>query len=125
MFTRGLVKLGFITAFVAFSTAAQAQPLCSTGLGAPPIYISGSTALEPLIRALGKVMGSSTDNTKKYALVYVGDGSCEGVRKFIAFGGTAKTTIPNTTQPFFIDGTYDPSMAPPKCSLTDQPASGV
>ncbi len=119
--------LGFgIAVTTLWASAAQAQTLrCSDQLGAPPIYISGSSALEPLIRALGKVMGNSTDAAKKYALVYVNDGSCEGVRKFIAFGGGPKTTIPNTATPFYIDGAYDGTSAPPKCLLTDQPAAGV
>ncbi|HEX9105555.1 MAG TPA: hypothetical protein VF997_25260, partial [Polyangia bacterium] len=45
---------------------------------ATPIYLSGSTALEPLIKAAGpKVAQAATP----YVLIYVKDGSCSGVNR--------------------------------------------
>lgn len=109
-----------LAALLAAATArAQTMPNCDTGLSAPPIYISGSTALEPLIKALGKVLATSPT---PYALVYLGDGSCEGVKKFVPIGGG--TTVLSKANPLkYIDANFDPTKAPPLCTLTnDTPA---
>src|SRR6476469_11041143 len=90
---RSKVLLAFVAMLAPALAHAQAMPDCDTGLSAPPIYISGSTALEPLIKALGKQLASSTDAATKYSLVYLGDGSCVGVRKFVPFGSRACTTV--------------------------------
>ena len=117
-----LLALGALLAPAA--AYAQAMPNCDTGLSAPPIYVSGSTALEPLIKALGKQLAASTDPAKKFALVYLGDGSCEGVHKFVPFGTPAATTVLSKANALkYIDASYDPSKAPPLCTLTaDTPA---
>jgi ABC-type phosphate transport system substrate-binding protein len=107
-------------ALLASATArAQTMPNCDTGLSAPPIYLSGSTALEPLIKALGKVLAASST---PYSLVYLGDGSCEGVHKFIPIGGG--TTVLSKANPLkYIDASFDPNKAVPMCTLTaDTPA---
>src|SRR5947208_8995899 len=94
------------------------MPDCAA-LSAPPIYISGSTALEPMIKALGKQLASSTDAATKFSLVYLGDGSCEGVRKFIPFGSPAMTTVLSKANPLkYIDATFDPAKDPPLCTLS-------
>src|SRR6185436_20701814 len=60
----------------------------------------------------------------KFSLVYLGDGSCEGVRKFIPFGSPAMTTVLSKANPLkYIDATFDPAKDPPLCTLSaDTPA---
>jgi hypothetical protein len=124
--TRLTVMLGLCCGTLLWSRGAAAdQPLCSK-LSAPPIYISGSSALEPMLKAIGKVLASQADASKRFSLVYVKDGSCEGVRKFVPSGVPAQTTtIPQNAQPYYIDGSYDSTKAPPQCLLSDQPSTGV
>lgn len=128
---RGLKKTKWyasliVLAILGSNAYADDLPLCSNGLSAPPIFISGASALEPLVKAMGKILASQTDPAKKFSLVYVKDGSCEGVRKFVASGTPAQTTtIAKNTQPYYIDASFDPAKDPPKCSLSDQPEAGV
>jgi hypothetical protein len=120
---RTSLMLAFAALLAPAAARAQALPDCAT-LPAPPIYISGSTALEPMIKALGKQLANSPDAATKYSLVYLGDGSCEGVHKFVAFGTPAMTTVLSKATPLnYIDATFDPTKAPPQCQLmNDTPA---
>jgi hypothetical protein len=123
---RSNVLLAFVAILAPALAHAQAMPDCDTGLSAPPIYISGSTALEPLIKALGKQLASSTDAATKYSLVYLGDGSCEGVRKFVPFGSPASTTVLSKANPLkYIDASFDPTKDPPSCTLSADKAADL
>ena len=110
----GLVAI----AMVAWSGSAHAQVKCSS-LTPAPIYVSGSTALQPMIQAL-----AAQGLTQQFAIVYVGDGSCNGVQKFVTTTAGAQTMIlPSTPQSkiFALDSTYtDASKTPPSC-IIDQP----
>src|SRR5260370_7695360 len=68
-----LVGFGILTVFTVVSGHAGAQtlPLCSTGLPAPPIYITGSSALEPLMQALGPVLARTSDPATHFSLGYL------------------------------------------------------
>jgi hypothetical protein len=117
------LKLAFAAALAPALAHAQTMPNCDTGLTAPPIYISGSTALEPMVKALGKALANTTDASTKFALVYLGDGSCKGVQKFVPTGPTNQTVLLSKTTPLkFVDGNFDPAHDQ-FCTLTnDTPA---
>lgn len=106
-----------LAALLAPALARAEMPDCDTGLSAPPIYISGSTALEPLIKALGPKLAA--DATNPHALVYLGDGSCNGVHKIVPFGTPATTTkIAAATPLKYVDAGFDPAKDPPQCTVS-------
>ena len=59
---------------------------------ATPIYIAGSTALEPMIKADGPL--ARQRGHAAYVLIYDKDGSCSGVNRLVA--GTPPGNIDNT-----------------------------
>ncbi len=69
---------------------------------ATPIYITGSTALEPLEKAVGPTLAGLATNP--YVIIYAKDGSCAGVTRI---NGDGK--IPTTVSMFYVppdaDGT--------------------
>jgi hypothetical protein len=104
-------------AAIGVAGTAAAQPKCSTDLSTTNvIYVSGSSALEPLYKAIGPVLANQPT---PYALVYAKDGSCNGVQKFVDFNG-GKTKLASTAQVFYIDATYNPAVGPQQCTLSDQ-----
>src|SRR5207237_239232 len=84
----GLLGLCLVVAPVA--TQAQTMPACNNLKDAggaalpPPIYLSGSTALEPMLKAFGPKIASQTTNA--YTLVYLRDGACSGVNRILSDG---------------------------------------
>ena len=56
---------------------------------ATPIYITGSTALEPLSKAAGPTLAGLATNP--YVIIYAKDGSCAGVNRIIGDGKIAAT----------------------------------
>jgi ABC-type phosphate transport system substrate-binding protein len=99
-------------------TRAQTMPACNA-LGndpvtgnplPPPLYISGSTALEPLLKTIGpKLAGLATGG---YTVVYLKDGSCSGVNRL---NGTRLIT----QNMFYIPASYNAATTPtpPLCTV--------
>ncbi len=100
----GLFALG---AALAPRTALAVDPACNT-LTPTPLYLSGSTALEPLLKTIGPKVAA--DATSPYTLVYLKDGSCSGVTRIIG-DGLIKQTMN------YIPATYDGVSAVPTCSV--------
>ena len=87
---------------------AQGKVTLDVGAGgstftATPIYVSGSTALEPLLKAAGPKLANQA-NATPYVLIYAKDGSCSGVNRINTDG-----KIPTTVSMFYVppdgDGT--------------------
>ncbi len=57
---------------------------------AKPIYITGSTALEPMLKAAGVKLANQA-NPQPYVLIYAKDGSCSGVSRIAGDGTIAST----------------------------------
>src|SRR5581483_1572953 len=120
----GVVLIGLIgIAIDAGRAGAQTMPACSalgndpvTGNALPPpLYISGSTALEPMLKSIGpKLAGLASGG---YTLVYIKDGSCSGVNRIIS-DGLIKTNA------FYIPASYNPATTPtpPQCTI---PSTGT
>jgi hypothetical protein len=94
-----LVLVACIAAGVSASaTTARAQTTCGGTMPnnagamftATPIYITGSTALEPLIKNIGVKLATQTPNP--YVLIYLKDGSCSGVDRINTNGQIAAGT---------------------------------
>jgi ABC-type phosphate transport system substrate-binding protein len=109
-------------ALAALGGIANAQPACSA-LGndpvtgnplPPPLYISGSTALEPMLKVVGPKLAALA--TGGYTLVYIKDGSCSGVTRAFS-DGLIKTNA------LYIPASYNPATTPtpPTCTI---PAAG-
>jgi hypothetical protein len=120
--TIAAISAALLGTLAAPAVRADTLPRCMDQLSAPPIFVSGSTALEPLLKAIGPVLAAQTDSP--YAIAYVKDGSCEGVKKFVSIGGQPTTVIAANAQVYYIDGSYDPQSPVPQCDLSDQ-ANGV
>jgi hypothetical protein len=102
-----LLSLAALAA-LAVPRIAGAQTACNT-LTPSPIYISGSTALEPLIKVLGRY--TATDTVNGHTLVYLKDGSCSGVARL-----GADELIKQTMN--YIPATYtDPTQPVPTCTV--------
>lgn len=70
---------GALVAFAGARQAAAANPDCSTL--PTPVYVTGSSAVKPLLEELGKTLaGASTPVT----IVYQGQGSCTGVNAILS-----------------------------------------
>jgi ABC-type phosphate transport system substrate-binding protein len=114
-----------LAAFIAVTLlggAASAQQMCNalmaTGGGAlpPPLYVSGSTALEPLLKQIGPKIAAL--GTNPYTVVYLKDGSCSGVARLYTGGGT----IAAATTMLYLPPDYVAGTAVPSCTV---PAGGV
>jgi ABC-type phosphate transport system substrate-binding protein len=89
-------------ALVMGSSAASAQTVKCSALR-NPLFLAGSTALEPLYKAIGKSLATDPDPQKQLTLAYLSNGSCAGI--------SALST--NQTAAFsFIDDTYDGTTVP-------------
>lgn len=96
----GIAALGLLAAF--HPTRVEAQTVkCSTLKN--PLFLAGSTALEPLYKAIGKNLATDPDPTKQITLAYLRNGSCAGV---------ASLTTKQTAAFYFIDATYDGTTVP-------------
>jgi ABC-type phosphate transport system substrate-binding protein len=93
---------------------AHAQTACNTLTS--PIYISGSTALEPLLKTIGPKLAS--DPTNPHTIVYLKDGSCSGVAR-ITTDGLIKQNM------LYIPAGYNPSTTPTPPSCTVDATAGV
>lgn len=84
------------------ASSAQAQTVkCSTLKN--PLFLAGSTALEPLYKAIGKSLATDPDPNKQITLAYLRNGSCAGVTSLTG----------NQTGAFsFIDATFDGTNVP-------------
>lgn len=93
--------------------------LLSTALGLPtaaaqpcsslknPVFLAGSTALEPLYKAIGKSLATNPDPQQAMTLVYLKNGSCAGV----------SSLSQNQSVNFsYINETYDGISEPPTCT---------
>lgn len=88
------------------SGAAQAQTACNTLTS--PIYITGSSALEPMLKVVGPLIASATSNA--HTIVYLKDGSCAGVNRIIGDGLIKQN-------PFYIPANYTAGMTVPTCTV--------
>jgi ABC-type phosphate transport system substrate-binding protein len=94
---RSLVAFAIAGACLAAATTAQAQTTCGgtmpndagANFTATPIYITGSTALEPMIKAFGPKLAQQTS---PYVIIYLKDGSCAGVNRINSDGKIAAGT---------------------------------
>ena len=77
---------------------------------ATPIYITGSTALEPLIKAAGPKLANQA-NATPYVLIYAKDGSCAGVSRIAGDGSISKTFSGLLYVPPDGDGTQNKACA--------------
>jgi hypothetical protein len=122
MSIRTLTALMLLALGAAAGTA-HAQPAC-TALGndpvtgnplPPPIFITGSTALEPMLKVIGPKIAA--DQTNGRTLVYLKDGSCGGVAR-IDTDGLIKQNM------LYIPASYDPGTmpSPPTCTV---PGTGI
>ena len=101
--------VAFAAAGVCLAAAATAQALDCGGtmannagvnFTATPIYITGSTALEPMIKAFGPKLAQQAANP--YVIIYLKDGSCAGVNRINGDGKIAAGTTM-----FYIPPDYD------------------
>lgn len=116
MRTRSLLALFIITG--AAGHAFAADPPCNA-LPSPtpaPIYISGSTALQPIFNTIGPKIASQATNA--YTIVYLSDGSCSGVNRIYTDGLIKQNAV-------FYPPNFDASggAKPPACTIDS--AAGV
>jgi hypothetical protein len=83
---------------------------------ATPIYITGSTALEPLLKAAGPKLANQA-NATPYVLIYAKDGSCSGVNR-INTDGKIPTTVSMLYVPPDGDGTTNKACAAGTVAVT-------
>jgi hypothetical protein len=83
----GLLTLGLV---VPHAQAVNCSQLVN------PVYVSGSSALEPLYKAIGPTL--ATDKTMPLTIVYQKPGSCPGI---------SGLTVKQTANPLYIDATFD------------------
>ena len=103
------------------ASAAHAVPLCSgttltksdgsTLFTATPIYITGSSAAEPMLKIIGQKLASQATNP--YVIIYLKDGSCVGVNRINTDGMIAAGTTM-----FYVPPDQDPTKATPTCTQT-------
>ena len=106
---------------VTASAAQAAVPLCSgttltksdgaTLFTATPIYITGSSAVEPMLKILGAKLASQATNP--YVIIYLKDGSCSGVNRINTDGMIAAGTTM-----FYVPPDQDPTKASLTCTQT-------
>jgi hypothetical protein len=89
-----------------------ADPACNA-LPSPapaPIYITGSTALQPIFNTIGPKIAA--DPTTPYTIVYVNTGSCGGSNQFF-------TDAVMSTNGVYFPATFDPAggAKPPACTI--------
>jgi ABC-type phosphate transport system substrate-binding protein len=101
-----LIALIFGAVSVAAGTAQAQTPACNTLTS--PIYITGSTALEPMIKVIGPLVAGAASNA--HTLVYLKDGSCAGVNR-ITSDGLVKQN------PFYIPSNYVAGATVPTCTV--------
>lgn len=93
----------------------------TTMFTATPIYISGSSAVEPMLKIIGAKLASQATNP--YVLIYANDGSCAGVNRINTTGLIAKGTAMKYVPPDLVAG-----AASPTCNIdanNDQPGDLV
>jgi ABC-type phosphate transport system substrate-binding protein len=105
-----LLALFLVT--VAAGSAAAADPACNA-LPSPnpsPIFISGSTALQPIFNVIGPKLAAQATNP--YTIVYANTGSCTGVNS-VYTDGLIKANAS------YYPASYDPSTGakPPTCTI--------
>ena len=110
--------LTLITAagLVSAAGVARAQVACDdTNTLKNPIYITGSTALEPMLKQIGPKLAA--DATTPRTIVYLKDGSCSGVARLSQGGKVTQNML-------YLPPTYDPNVtaSPPSCTI---PAAGI
>lgn len=101
------------------ASAAHAVPVCSgttltksdgtTLFTATPIYITGSSAAEPMLKIIGAALASQTTNP--YVLIYLKDGSCVGVNRINTDGMIAAGTTM-----YYVPPDQDPTKASLTCT---------
>ena len=107
-----LRRLGlYLSLLATWLLASQAQAQNCSSLQ-NPLFLAGSTALEPLYKSIGKRL--ATDPVDPMTLVYLPNGSCSGV---------AALAQKQTGAFSYIDGTYDGVSRPPTC--TNDVAGGI
>ncbi|MCU1282037.1 MAG: hypothetical protein JWM53_5583 [bacterium] len=95
---KSLIAFAIAGACLGAATTAQAQTICGgtmpndagANFTATPIYITGSTALEPMLKTLGPKLAAQA--TTPYVLIYLKDGSCAGVNRINTDGKIAAGT---------------------------------
>ena len=116
-FERTLVAFAIAGAMLVTATTAQAQTTCGgtmpndagANFTATPIYITGSTALEPMIKAFGPKLAQQTN---PYVIIYLPDGSCAGVNRINTDGTIAAGTTMKYIPPDFVSTkTYNCNIA--------------
>jgi hypothetical protein len=114
-------SMALLAGAVALSASvAQAVPVCSgttllkadntTPFTATPIYITGSSAVEPMLKIMGAKMASQA--TDPHVIIYLKDGSCAGVNRIATTGLIAGSTVM-----FYVPPDQDPAAATPTCTL--------
>ena len=116
-FERTLVAFAIAGVMLAGATTARAQTTCGgtmlndagANFTATPIYISGSTALEPMIKVIGPKLAQQTN---PYVIIYLSDGSCAGVNRINSDGKLAAGTTMKYIPPDYVSTkTYNCNIA--------------
>jgi ABC-type phosphate transport system substrate-binding protein len=94
------------SALLLASGQSRAQTACNTLTS--PIYITGSTALEPLLKTIGPLLAGAATNA--HTIVYLKDGSCAGVARIIGDGLIKQN-------PFYIPANYVQGATVPTCTV--------
>jgi ABC-type phosphate transport system substrate-binding protein len=120
-------RLALAVAVLLAPAAASAQIACNAISGtndpgnatatpmAPPVYITGSTALEPLLKKLGPIIATQATNPR--TLVYLKDGSCSGVQRLVNQSGNITVNMLYLPPSGFCDTTATPAKAPCTCTV--------
>lgn len=82
----------------------------TTSFTATPIYISGSTAVEPMLKIFGAQLASQATNP--YVLIYDKSGSCGGVTQI-----QGANTIPANAVVNYVPPDQSPTAATPTCTI--------
>jgi ABC-type phosphate transport system substrate-binding protein len=110
-----------LAATLAAGPAAAQSPPCNALKDAsnnplpPPIYISGSTALEPMLKTIGPQLASQASGP--LTVVYLKDGSCSGVNRIFT-DGLIKQNM------FYIPPGYSAMATPTPPTCTVDPTVG-
>ena len=113
-----LVAFAIAGVMLAAATTAQAQTTCGgtmpndagANFTATPIYISGSTALEPMLKVIGPKLAQLASNP--YVIIYLKDGSCAGVNRINTDGKLAAGTTMLYIPPDYVSTkTYNCNIA--------------
>ena len=105
--TRALLPVTGVLCVLGVATSANAQSADCSSLS-HPVYVAGSTAMQPFLAVIGKNLAASTP---AITVVYQGQGSCTGVGYLANPDDTTKNSISGT-------GTYwDTSGTAQTCNL--------